>query len=74
MIKYWASPSRVATLAILQLCPVTNYLTELHMRLWLRIEASCYGHMKVGAATSSLSSGSQALELSPPPATIFFTP
>ncbi len=24
MIKYWASPSRAATLAILQLCPVAN--------------------------------------------------
>ncbi len=26
MIKYWASPSRAATLAILQLCPVANTL------------------------------------------------
>ncbi len=24
MIKYWASPSRAAALAILQLCPVAN--------------------------------------------------
>ncbi len=24
MIKYWASPSRIVTLAILQLCPVAN--------------------------------------------------
>ncbi len=24
MIKYWASPSRATTLAILQLCPVAN--------------------------------------------------
>ncbi len=24
MTKYWASPSRAATLAILQLCPVAN--------------------------------------------------
>ncbi len=31
MIKYWASSSRAATLAILQLCPVTNYhLISLH--------------------------------------------
>ncbi len=26
MIKYWESPSRAATLAILQLCPVANKL------------------------------------------------
>ncbi len=31
MIKYWASPSRAATLTILQLCPVANRVKGTNM-------------------------------------------